>query len=287
MQAETRPGADPRPAADPQPEAEGRGWGLITGVTVALLALGALFTTLLATGRWWLPPVASAHGAEIDRLFYTILVIIGTVFLLVQLTLAYFVLRFGSRPGTRALHWHDNRRLELLWTIIPAVILVALTTMGGLVWARIHTAPPPDAFTVEVTAEQFGWWVRYPGPDGVFGRTGPGLITRQNPLGLDPGDPLGGDDVVLLNDLRVPVERPVRVFLRAKDVIHSFFVPELRVKQDAVPGRTIEFWFTPTVRGEFEIACAELCGVGHFGMRGKLTVLSPDALEAWLAEQGH
>ena len=138
---------------------------------------------------------------------------------------------------------------------------------------------------MEVTTEQFAWNVRYPGKDGTFGRTEPRLIGWNNPLGLNKKDPAGRDDVVLLNDLRLPVNRPARIRLRSKDVIHSFFLPNLRVKQDAVPGMTIDIWFVPTEVGTFEIACTQLCGFGHYQMRGLLQVMPPDEFEKWLKEE--
>jgi cytochrome c oxidase subunit 2 len=149
----------------------------------------------------------------------------------------------------------------------------------------VHAPAPPDALTVEVRAEQFTGFVRYPGPDGVFGRIDPARMNIQtNPMGLDPADPAGADDIVT-RDLHLVEDRAVRVRLRAKDVLHSFFVPQFRVKQDAVPGETIETRFTPTLAGDFEIACAELCGVGHYVMRGKVKVESQQAFDAWLAQQ--
>lgn len=287
MEAKTvsQPEAARRPTAPGLGDVPGRPLALWTGATVALLALAGLGLTAVAAGRWWLPPLASVHGAQVDRLLTVILVVIGTVFLLVQAALAYMVIRYGAWPQPRAAHWHEARSLELLWTVIPAVILIVLTLMGRAVWARLNAPPPPGALTVEVTAQQFGWWVRYPGPDGAFGKTDAALTSRANPLGLDAGDPAAADDVVAFGALRVPNQAPVRVLLRSKDVLHSFFVPALRVKWDAVPGRTIEFWFEPTEEGEYEIACAELCGAGHFGMRGVVRVLSPDEFDAWLQEE--
>jgi cytochrome c oxidase subunit 2 len=136
-----------------------------------------------------------------------------------------------------------------------------------------------------VTGRQFFWVVRYPGPDGLFGRTAPDLITTENTLGLDKADGAAADDVVLLNELHLPAGRPARVLLRSTDVIHSFFVPEMRVKQNAVPGMNIAVWFTPTRPGQYEIACNQICGLGHYRMRGFLHVEERAAFEAWLREQ--
>ncbi len=252
---------------------------------VVLVVIGGIWLTLYSRGRWWLPPVASAHGAAIDRLFNITLVVTGLVFVGVHLLLAWLIWRFAAHGTGRAAHWHEHRILELTYTIVPAVVLLVLISMGAVVWARIHSAPPSDALVVDVRAEQFAWLARYPGPDGVFGRVDPARINlRDNPMGLDPADPAGADDIVS-RELHLVVDRPVRVRLRAKDVIHSFFIPQFRVKQDAVPGMTVETWFTPTKAGDYEIACAELCGVGHYVMRGNVKVESQQAFDAWLAGQ--
>ncbi|MBI4279692.1 MAG: cytochrome c oxidase subunit II [Armatimonadetes bacterium] len=256
------------------------GWSLL-----AIVVMGVLFT-LAAKQQWWMPPVASQHGGEIDRLFTVTLVITGVVFILVQATLGFFVMRFSERNVVSAIHWPEHHSLELTWILVPAAALTVLTLMGGLVWTRVHAAPPADAMTVEVTGEQFAWRIRYPGKDGVFGRTDPRRIAADNPLGLAPDDQAGKDDIVLAAELRLPEGRPVRVRLRAKDVLHSFFLPNHRVKQDAVPGRVIEIWFVPTRAGDYSIACAELCGVGHYIMRGAVKVLPPAEFDSWLASQG-
>ncbi|MDR7482530.1 MAG: cytochrome c oxidase subunit II [Armatimonadota bacterium] len=256
----------------------------VAALIAATMVAGVAFT-LLARGRWWLPPVASVHGVLIDRLFYSTLWITGAIFILVHAFLGYLVWRHGARGDERAAHWHEHRRLELTYTIVPAVGLAVMVSMSAVVWSRIHSAPPADAMVVEVRGEQFAWMARYPGPDGTFGRTDPRLIDlRRNPFGLDPADPAAADDVVS-RDLHLVVDRPVRVRVRARDVIHSFFIAEFRVKQDAVPGMTVETWFTPTRTGTYEIACAELCGVGHYVMRGRVVVERQAAFDAWLGQQ--
>ncbi|MGH2398403.1 MAG: cytochrome c oxidase subunit II [bacterium] len=270
------------PIVPPDPRRTARQLSL---VILLMIAVGGLLSTLIARSHWWLPPVASVQGIEIDRLFYTTLVVTGIVFVLVHVVLAVFVWMGGRQQ--KAAYWHDNRTLELSYTLAPAAIMLTLVAMGAVVWGRIHTPPPEDALVVEVRAEQFGWLFRYPGTDGAFGRVVPALINaRTNPLGLDPADPAGQDDIVARGgDLHLVVNRPVHVRLRSKDVLHSFFIPQFRVKQDAVPGVTIPVVFTPTKAGNFEIACAELCGVGHYIMRGKVTVESQAAFDAWLAGQ--
>jgi cytochrome c oxidase subunit 2 len=272
--------------AETSPPGDARRTGLIFAMlVVVMIVIGGVAATLYARGRWWLPPLASVHGGEIDRLFYVTLFVTGAVFVGVHVLLALFVWRFAASGTRRALYWHDHRRLELTYTIIPAVALAIMVSMSGIVWARIHLGTPPEGLEVDVRAEQFAWLSRYPGPDGTFGRVDPTLIDhRTNPMGLDPTDPAAADDIVS-RELHLVVNKPVRVRLRATGVIHSFFIPAFRVKQDAVPGMTVQTWFTPTREGEFEIACAELCGVGHYAMRGKVRVHSQEAFDAWLSKQ--
>lgn len=258
--------------------------GLLLAIVIFLLTAAGVGMALAARSRWWLPPVASVHGVEVDRLFYSTLVITGAVFVLVHVIMAVFVWRFGAHGEGRALYWPDHRPLELTYTIIPAIALAVMVSMGAVVWARMHSAPPQDALTVDVRGEQFAWLARYPGPDRVLGRIDPKRIGGDNPLGLDPADSRAADDITS-RDIHLVANRPVRVRIRARDVVHSFFLAEFRVKQDAVPGMTVEIWFTPTREGEYELACAELCGVGHYIMRGKVKVESQQAFDAWLAQQ--
>ncbi len=252
-------------------------------VILLMIVVGGVGSFLAARTRWWLPTGASAQAVEIDRLFYTTLAVTGIAFVLVHVLLALFVWQGGRTE--RAAHFPEHRTLELTYTLAPAAILVTLISMGAVVWARIHQPAPAGALLVEVRAEQFGWLFRYPGGDGVFGRFEAPLINaRTNPLGLDPADAAGRDDIVA-RELHLVTNRPVHVRLRAKDVVHSFFIPAFRVKQDAVPGVTIDVVFTPTKAGAYEVACAELCGVGHYIMRGKITVEPQQAFEGWLASQ--
>lgn len=266
----------------PDQERTGRLYALLI---VVLVVIGGGGLTLYSIGRWWLPPVASVHGVAVDRLFNITLVVTGLVFVGVHILLAWLIWRYPARGPERAAFWHEHQTLELTYTIVPAIVLVILISMGAVVFARIRSAPPSDALVVDVRAEQFAWVARYPGPDGVFGRVDPKRINlRDNPMGLDPADSAGADDIVT-RELHLVTDRPVRVRLRAKDVIHSFFIPPFRVKQDAVPGMTVETWFVPTRAGNYEIACAELCGVGHYVMRGNVTVETQEAFDAWLAQQ--
>jgi cytochrome c oxidase subunit 2 len=216
-----------------------------------------------------------------------LLVTAGGLLVVAHLALGYALWRFGDK--TQVTFRLATPRQERNWSLVP-IILMALIAEGGVfvlglpVWAKLYDAAPDDAVTVEITAEQFAWNVRYPGKDGQFGRTEISLLSLNNPLGLDRNDPAARDDLLLTGEIHLPLNRPARIRLRAKDVLHSFFLPIQRVKQDVVPGMTIEAWFVPTESGDYEIACAELCGFGHYQMRGLLRVESPEAFAAWLAE---
>jgi cytochrome c oxidase subunit 2 len=259
--------------------------GVALAVTVWFLGIGVF----VLGARRYLPEVASEHGRGIDLMLLYLLVTTGVLIVIGHLVLGYFVFRFSraaevspTLPGARA---------ERFWSVAPA-ILMTLVAEGGVlvlgipVFGQLYTQEPPaDAVVVEVTGEQFTWNVRYPGADGRFGRTDPALITAENSLGVDESDPAAADDIHDLALIHVPVNRPIVVRLRSKDVLHSFFLPHHRIKQDAVPGMTIETWFVPNREGEFEIACAELCGFGHYQMRGFLRVVSEDEFERFLAEK--
>lgn len=210
-----------------------------------------------------LPPVASSIGSSIDQLFYIILAITGFFFFLVEGALLWFIIKYRHRPGRTAAYTHGNTVAEIIWTVVPAAILIWLTFTSQRLWAVIHSHIPANANEVEIVAEQFAWNIRYPGEDGQFDTA---------------------DDVNTLNQLHLPVNEPTVVWLKSKDVIHSFFVPAFRIKQDAVPGRTGQVWFKPTRPGQYEIACAELCGMGHYRMRGFVTVEPWEQVQAWLKE---
>ena len=212
-----------------------------------------------------LPESASSYAPTIDQLFWAILGITGFFFFLVQGALLFFVLKYRAAPGKKASYIHGNTAVEIIWTIIPAGILLALTLASQKVWAEIRypKQTPATAGQVEILAEQFAWNIRYPGPDGLFGTP---------------------DDITTINQLHLPAGEPTLVKLQSKDVIHSFFVPEFRLKQDAVPGLPTQVWIKPTHEGQYEIRCAELCGLGHYRMKGFVTTEPKEAFEKWLTE---
>jgi cytochrome c oxidase subunit 2 len=248
-----------------------------------------------------LPPLAATHGAQIDGLIGWIHIFMLILFVGWGAFIAYALIRFrqsrnpvADYAGVRS---HRSTYLEIAVAVVEAVLLFGFAIP---LWAaRVDRMPSPsEALTVQVTAEQFAWNVHYAGPDGVFGRTDIKLIDiQQNPLGLDREDPAAKDDVTTLNQLYLPVNKPIIIRLRSKDVIHSFGVPEFRVKQDAVPGFTIPIWFVPNVTTadmrtrlgnaefQYEIACAQLCGLGHARMRGFVTVQTAEEFQKWLDEK--
>jgi cytochrome c oxidase subunit 2 len=235
-------------------------------IRIAFAALAAVaFPSLASALPFWLrlPENVSTYGGQIDDLFRLILWITGTIFVLVEALLLFFLFRYRHREGRVPRYTHGSNRLEVFWTIVPAVICVVLALMSRRSWAEIKQSIPREALNVEITAEQFAWNIRYPGPDGKL----------ETP-----------DDIVTLNQFHFPVGRAVVVTLHSKDVIHSFFLPEFRVKQDAVPGMSTRIWFEATRVGHWEIACAELCGLGHYRMKGFVTVETPEEFDRWLAE---
>jgi cytochrome c oxidase subunit II len=245
-------------------------------------------TYFFAAKTWYLPTGMSAAAAGIDHQFAVTFLLMGIVFVLAQGALGLFVWRYRDQgAATRVQYSHGNTKLELIWTTLTAILFVGLNLMGSPIWAAERFAPAQaGAVPVEVTGMQFAWYFRYAGADGKFGRTDPKLqdpsAGNESAIGLDATDPAAKDDVVT-GTMYLPVNRQVDLTLRAEDVIHSFFVPSMRFKQDAVPGLAIHMHFTPTQTGDYEIACAELCGLGHYKMHGMLHVVSQEDFDKWLA----
>lgn len=264
------------------PQRRAMAWSL-AALMIAVLALAAALAL-----QPWFPPVASAHGQAVQTMLNFTLLATGTFFVVGHLMLAWLIARAVRRTAEAA--GQPSGRAQWLVGLLPAFAMAVVAEGGVLVlalpvWARYYGPPPPDAVRVEVVGRQFFWVVRYPGSDGQFGRTSPALIDTENLLGLDGEDRAAADDVVLLNEMQLPKGRPALVRLRSTDVIHSFWVPELRVKQNAVPGMGIDIWFTPTQVGSYELACNQICGLGHYRMRGSLGVSEGVDFERWLAEQ--
>ena len=256
---------------------------------LAIIWLITFFSTYFFVAKtWWLPHGASTSAAFIDSQFALTYVLMGIVFVAAQGALGLFVWQYRDRSDAKKVEYsHGNTKFEVVWTVLTAILFVGLNLMGSNVWAHERFAPAEaGAIPVEVTGMQFAWYFRYAGPDGKFGATSPTLMDpsagSEAAVGLDTSDPAAKDDVVT-GIMYLPVNRQVDLRLRAVDVIHSFFVPGMRFKQDAVPGLEIHMHFTPMEIGDYEIACAELCGLGHYKMHGMLKVVSPEAFDKWLA----
>jgi len=261
--------------------------GLVLLLVIWLITFISAYFFLAKT--WWLPVGASAAAAGIDHHFTTTYILMGIVFVAAQLSLGVLAWRYRDRGSatTRAHYTHGNNMLEITWTVLTLVLFVGLNFMSSSIWASERFRPAASgAVQVEVTGMQFAWYFRYPGPDGKFGATKPELQDAsaggEGAIGLDTTDPASKDDVVT-GTMYVPVNREVEVILRAEDVIHSFFIPAMRFKQDAVPGLAIHMHFTPITTGDYEIACSQLCGLGHYKMHGMLKVVSEQDFDKWLA----
>lgn len=235
---------------------------------------------------WGLPVQASTFAPEIDFGIHLIHWAMLAVFVSWGAFFVYLLIRYRRREGRRA----ERGGHEALWkSLLPDAFILAFE-IGLIVfyavpsWSKIKMSLPraPDTHRVAIVAEQYAWNIHYPGADGKFGRSNPKFVDSANPIGLDPGDSAGQDDLLSVNELHIPLGRPTVAELSSKDVVHSFFVPEFRIKQDATPGLSQSVWFEPTLRGTFEIACAQLCGVAHSLMRGDVIVHDREDYEAWL-----
>lgn len=264
--------------------------GKITGVLIFFLAIGSVLLfigqkLIFGSVLWWFPAGISEHAPLIDAQFMRTLIVVGIAFTAAQCALGYAVIRFGRKGDARAVYTHGSNKLEITWTAITAAVFITLAVLGQQVWAQLHlTAAPDDATKIDVVAQQFQWNFHYSGADGVFGRSEARYIddSSLNFVGLDPTDPAGRDDAQLTT-LVIPVNRPVELTLRSKDVIHSFFVPALRFKQDTVPGMAIKVHFTANKEGKYEIPCAELCGSLHYNMKSNMLVIPSDEYDRLVA----
>ena len=252
-------------------------------LAVIIWIITALSVLMFLSKKWWFPAPISEHGPALDRQFLITIIVVGISFTAAQVGLGWMVWKYRDtgKAGDRGIYTHGSNRLEIIWTVITAVVFITLGIMGQTVWAslRLHDAPA-GSYTVEVVAQQFQWNFHYAGKDNVFGKTDPKLIDdgALNFIGIDASDPNAKDDSVL-TALVIPVNKPVELRLRSKDVIHSFWVPPLRFKQDLVPGMEIKVHFTATKVGQYELACAELCGQLHFKMRSFMLVLPDDEMD--------
>jgi len=236
---------------------------------------------------WGLPVQASSYAAEIDWLMYIIHIAMLLIFVLWTGYMIYCLIKFRKKEGVAAVYSHKTG----IGSYVPDVAILVfdiwlIFIIGFPIWANIreNLPSPENSMEINIVAEQFAWNIHYPGEDGKFGRREPALINATNPLGLDEEDPYSRDDITTINVFHVPINMPVRVNLTSKDVIHSFFVPAFRMKQDAVPGMLFPIWFEATLKGKFEIGCAQLCGLGHYRMRGDVIVETQEEFDAWMKQ---
>lgn len=241
-------------------------------------------------------PIASEHGVLTDRMFWVTTAITGVVFIITQVLLFYYPYKYRHNAARRAFYFPDNNKLEIIWTVVPAIVLTVLVVYGLVVWNKVMAPAPENAEVVEIMGYQFAWKVRYPGKDEILGSYDFRKIDATNEFGLDFTDRASFDDF-MPRELHLPKGQPVEFKIRARDVIHSVFAPHFRLKMDAVPGMPTRFWFVPTKTTEemrvetgnpefnYEIACTEICGKGHFSMRFIIVIEEPEDYEKWKAEQ--
>jgi cytochrome c oxidase subunit 2 len=235
-----------------------------------------------------LPPQAATHAPEIDQMLSLVHWLMLVLFVGWGVFFIYVLARFRRGANPRAsyegAHGNVSKGIEVAIVVVEMVLLFFYAIPA---WAtRVQNFPAENQATVvRVISEQFSWNIHYPGADGVFGRTDISKVAPDNPIGLDRSDPAAKDDIATINQLSLPVDKPVLVHLSSKDVIHSFGLFELRVKQDAIPGMDIPVWFIPNKIGEYEIACSQLCGLGHYRMRGFVSVKSQADFSKWLADE--
>jgi len=255
---------------------------MLLAYAVIVLAVGTVLFHFLSP--WWFTPIAS-NWTMMDQTVNITFWVTGIVFIATNFFMAYAIMRYRHRKGVKAHYEPENKKLEWWLTIVTTVGIAAMLAPGLAVWAKFVTVPD-GASVVEVVGQQWNFSYRFPGKDGVFGTTNIRLASPENPLAIEPNDPNGQDDVVVTSpELHLPVGKPVKVILRAKDVLHQFAVPPFRVKMDMVPGMVTYFWLVPTRTGSFDALCEQLCGMAHFTMRGRVIVDSEKDFQAWLATQ--
>jgi cytochrome c oxidase subunit 2 len=255
---------------------------MATAIILILIVVASVLFNILAP--WHATPAASNWGS-IDTTQFITLIISGIFFIAVTVFMAVAVIRYRHKEGAKAAYQPENKKLEL-WLIVVTSVGIALMLAPGLVVYSDFVRVPKKAYELEVVAQQWQWAFRFPGQDGKLGRSDIKFVDSTNPFGLDPKDPAGQDDVLILNsEVHIPLNQPVKILLRSKDVLHDFDVPQMRSKMDMVPGMVSYFWFTPTKTGKYEILCAEYCGVGHYNMRGHMIVEEQGAFDQWLNSQ--
>ncbi|MXW53834.1 MAG: c-type cytochrome [Gammaproteobacteria bacterium] len=251
----------------------------------AILFMVVLGTVIFNFMSPWTFLELGSNWALIDFTVLVTFVICGVAFVILGLYMVWWVYKYRYVPGRLAEYEPENPKLEARLTIITTIGVVVMLAPGLVAWDQ-YVRVPPDATELEVNSEQWKWSYRLPGEDGIFGFAHNKYITFENPMGIKDGDPYAEDDIIITSQtVKIPIDRKVKVLLRSKDVLHDFWVPEIRAKMDSVPGMVTYFWFQPTLLGEFDVLCAELCGRGHHTMRGEMHVVSLDEYETWLGAQ--
>ena len=252
------------------------------GIIFFLVILGSILFHIFTP--WYWTDVASNWGSMDDTITLTFWVG-GGVFILVCLFMVYCVFKYSYKEGRKAEYKPEDKKLERILTWLTTLGVAALLAPGLIVWNQFINVPS-NAIHVDVMAWQWGWQYRLPGKDGKLGTTSVANISDNNPFGINLDDPYGKDDILIQSDkLNLKNNRPVKILLRSVDVLHNWYVPQFRAKMDAVPGTITYYWFEPNKIGEYEVLCAEYCGVGHYGMRGRVEVQDEQNYENWLDEQ--
>lgn len=255
---------------------------MVLAVVIFLLVIGSIIFHFASP--WWFTDIAADWGTidfTIDVTFW----VTGAVFIAVNLFLAYCVYKYREKPGHKAVYEPENHKLEVTLSVITTIGVIAMLAPGLFVWATFVTVPE-DATEFEVMGQQWQWAFRYPGADGQLGTADTQLVTESNPFGVNPEDPTGQDDVIVLAPvMHLPIDKPVKAILRSNDVLHNFTVAQFRVKMDLVPGLVTYLWFEPNRIGRYDILCEELCGIGHFVMRGAVVIDTQADYDTWLAQQ--
>ena len=253
-------------------------------LAIALFLITVFAVLFQFLSPWWLTPLASNWRQMDDTLTIT-LVVTGIFFVGINLFLVYVLIRYRHRKGRRAAYEPENRKLER-WLILGTTLAIVLLLAPGLFVYAEYLKTPRDALVVEVLGQQWQWRFRFPGQNNKLGQTDVRFITSDNPFGIDPADPDGQRNILIdNNELHLPVNRPVKMLLRSRDVLHDFFVPPFRARMNMVPGMVTTFWFTPTKVGRYEVVCAQLCGIGHSNMRGYVVVEDDASFASWLKSQ--
>lgn len=255
---------------------------MVFAIVLVLIVVASVLFHVLSP---WQATAAASNWGSIDAALFITLLITGIFFIAVTLFMALAIIRYRHKEGRRAAYQPENKKLEWWLIGVTSVGIIGLLAPGLVVY-HDFVRVPQDAHELEVVAQQWQWSYRFPGQDGKLGKSGIKWINSANPFGLDPNDPLGQDDVLIRNnEVRLPLDQPVKVLLRSKDVLHNFYVPQIRSKMDMVPGMVSHFWFTPTKLGTYEVLCAEYCGLAHYNMRGHMIIEEPAAFDQWLSSQ--